>query len=264
MLVSTSSLLDAMRRNRCVKSARILGGGEILLSQAAMPGLYSGKEEKREQRYVLELLDTLVAVLNSPDTTIVERSTIRAFMEKVIAHGAMGREDYVHRFIFEFWDSIWSDDFDRISFDEKYMWGHLGSTHSTEFSTSVLPLIRDDRSYPDIIGRGGRGGRDIIVVDVKLSALDDRAVGQMIRYYGLARRTVDYHRHGCDLRRVVPVVIVAESKQTKYWEAVPEHFREFLVVCFYRAASDGRILLHDARKELLSWTKQERFASMST
>jgi hypothetical protein len=259
MLVAPRAILDAIRRGRCVKSMRPLALDEILLSRDAVPSLYARTQHKGDQVYVLGLLEPLKAILQQDDTAVAEREVIRQFMERVIGHGRIGREAYVHSFVFEFWSSLWDNESDSIPLAEKYMWGDARGA-KTEFSENVLPLIRDDRSYPDIVARGGHAGRDILVIDVKLDDLDDRAVGQVIRYYGLARRTIDNHRHGCDLRRVIPIVIVGESTQTKYWEAVPAHFREFLVVCFYRL-EQGRVVLHDARKELLSWTRQARVSA---
>lgn len=261
MLVSAAAVIEAVRRRRCLRSARPLEEGEILLSRTAMPNLYAGAKHKGEQDYVRDILEALMAALRGADTQDTDRAAIRAFMEKVIAHG-MGRETYVHHFVFEFWETLWADEADRIVFAERYMWGRTDGVPSTEFALSVLPLIKDDKSYPDIVGRGGRAGTDLIVIDVKLDELDDRALGQIIRYYGLARRTIDFYRLGCDLRRVIPVLVVAESKQTKYWDAIPEHFREFLVVCFYRIEPDGKVVLHEARKELLSWSKQARLEAL--
>lgn len=259
MLVSPQAVRDAIRRGRCLKTLRPLGADELILSRNATPSLYAGTSNKTDQAYILELLSSLVALLAQDDLTEPERIVIRTFMEKVIVHGKIGREAYVHRFVFEFWSSLWDIESEAISFAEKYMWGAIEGS-KTEFSLNVLPLIRDDRSFPDIVGRGGPGGHNLLIADVKLEGLDDRAVGQVIRYYGLARRVIDSHRHGCDLRRVIPILIVAETSQIKYWEAVPEYFREFLVICFYRVKA-GRVVLHDARKELLSWTRQSRLAA---
>lgn len=262
MLFDPAAVLLSIRQRRCVKSYRPLLDDENLLSRSAVPALYSLREDKKEQQYISGLLKPLAWLLRSDHVGPDERTAIKLFMMRVVAHGGMGKEAYVHQLLFDFWNELWADPHERVEMVEKYFEGEIYGAEDlrTPFASNVVPLVTRDHSYPDIIGRGGYAGRDVIIAEVKLDTIDDRAIGQILRYYSLLRRAIDHYPHGCDLRRIVPILIVQESSQTKYWEAFPEHFREFLIICFYRIAGQ-RVYLHDARKEMLSWTRQARLRS---
>lgn len=259
MLFDPAAVLLSIRQRRCIKSYRPLRDDEHLLSRTAASALYSLRQDKREQQYILGLLKTLAILLRSADVGPEERTEIKLFMMRVVAHGGMGKEAYVHQLLFDFWDELWADPHERIEMAEKYFEGEVLDSEElrTPFAASVVPLFMRANSYPDIIGRGGYASRDVIIVEAKLESIDDRAVGQILRYYSLMRRIIDHHPHGCDLRRIVPVLVVQESFQTKCWEAFPEYFREFLIICFYRVTGQ-HVYLHDARKEMLSWTRRAR------
>jgi hypothetical protein len=95
------------------------------------------------------------------------------------------------------------------------------------------------------------------LIETKLGGLGDRAVEQILRYYRLGRDACDLHYHGCDIREVVPVLVVRDVPLAM-WDAVPQYFREILRLYLYKVR-DGRVVLFDARRILQSQARDRLY-----
>jgi hypothetical protein len=176
--------------------------------------------------------------------------------------GALPREELVHRYLFEFWEHVWSGT-SSVKLRELYSEGDpLGS--STPFARSLLPHIVRYRSradaWIDIVGLGGETGRDLFLIEVKLDELDDRAVGQVLRYYQTTRSVCDRVSHDCDIARIVPVLIVQKAR-LDFWTAFPLHFRELMHIYYYEITDANDLKLRDGRKILESEARDRLMAA---
>lgn len=249
MLIAPDALLRSLRQQRCLQTQRPLSRDETLLSQSKFPSLYARTFSEPENRYIQHIFRTLRTVLES-DVPIDLRDEIARFMALVIHNGAMSYEAYVHLYLFHFWNECWLNPAEGMSFSEKYFEGEPGGAARTAFSERLLPRLRGENAYPDIVGLGGPGGYDLNIVEIKLEELDDRAVGQVLRYYSIARDACDRTWHGCDVRRVRPLLVVATIRLA-FWLALPVYFREFLQIATFRVdPGTRRLLLTDARRAL--------------
>lgn len=248
MLISPDAIVRALGTNRCLRSQRPLDPGEVLLSRLAFPALYGKRQDDGERRYIDAIFKATNRVLRDAALTNF-RETIRRFMGFVIHQQSFACEWYVHTYLFNFWDEVWQFPEEKFLLEERYCEGD-GDSSTTPFATKLMPMLGEADAYPDIIGLGGSHGRELGIVEVKLDELDDRAVGQILRYYSIARNACDRAWHGCDIRRIVPILVVARVRLA-FWEAIPLYFREFLRIISYRVEPNGfRLLLVDARRAL--------------
>jgi hypothetical protein len=229
-----------------------------MLSRSAFPSLYAGGSDATEAAFLKEIFRAIPATLRIPELSNDHREGIRAFMAMVIRLGGMHKEDFVHRYIFEFWESLWPETEDSISMPERYFKGTSDGAQ-TPFSRSVLPKIRTGEAATDIIGVGGPSSRTLFLVEIKLAELDDRGLGQILRYYQLGRTACDRFYHDCDLRNVTPVLILKDAA-LHFWDAVPQHFREVLRVYYYRVSENERLYLVDGRRILQSLSRDRIYS----
>lgn len=249
MLIQPQILADRIRNRRCAKTAYPLGDDEHVVSATAFPCLYKGGATPAEAEYLRELLRPVMAMLEmNVEASTAER--VRLFMSQVIHNGNVHKEDFVHNYLFHFWERTWTQADDPIILSERYFQGDCEDPKTT-FARNFLPKFRSKEAIVDIVGLGGVSSRTLYLVEVKLGEIDDRAVGQILRYYLRARHTCDFKYHNCDIRRIAPVLITRPSR-IDFWEAFPFYFREFLHIYYYQVDSQGELRLSDGRKLLLS------------
>lgn len=255
MLLPPEIVLDAIRRRRCVRTGAILSSEERIVCQSAFPSLYAGRSDREEARYVETIFRSFIDVIALSDRDPEVRELVRHFVAFFVAKKAMLKESHVHFYLFEFWEELCAVESDITPFSERYFEGVARGSNSN-FARNLLPRLSSaEDAYPDIVGLGGRAGRDLIVVEVKLGELDDRGVGQIQRYYSIARSACDRLWHDCDISRVIPVVVVS-SARLPFWEALPLHFREFLQIYFYSVDSDLNLRLTDGRRVLQTQARE--------
>jgi hypothetical protein len=252
-------LVSAIIESRCVRTRLPLAPDEFLVSRSAFPALYAGKHDRAEDKYLREISRTIASVLSGSAASAAMRGTIRDFMTFVIDSGEMYREEFIHRYVFEFWDTLWDEPEDAIVLTERYFKGNTSNVvNTTQFSLGFVPYIRTSEAEIDIVGLGGASNRTVYLIEIKLDDADDRALGQILRYYRLARDACDQRYHGCDIRQVRPVLIVKQMSLAA-WDAVPQYFRELLSVYLYRVRS-GRVVLLDAKRILQSQLRDRLYA----
>ncbi|HZH78338.1 MAG TPA: hypothetical protein VEY88_20080 [Archangium sp.] len=257
-MLSPELLLESLTEGRCLRSRIRLTGDERVLSRSTFPSLYTGGNDAKEAAFLKEIFRTIPATLRMPELSNDHRDGIRAFMAMVIRLGGMHKEDFVHRYIFEFWESLWPESEDPISMPERYYKGTPDGPQ-TPFSRTVLPKIRTIEAATDIIGVGGPSSRTLFLVEIKLAELDDRGLGQILRYYQLGRTACDRFYHDCDLRNVTPVLILKDAA-LHFWDAVPQYFREVLKVYYYRVTEDEHLHLVDGRRILQSLARDRIYS----
>jgi hypothetical protein len=163
----------------------------------------------------------------------------------------MHQEDFVQHYVFQFWSDLWGFGSPPIQLSERYFEGKTLDS-STYFARDIVSRIYEGhKTVPDIIALGGETNQTLYIVEIKNVPLDDRAVGQILRYYQVARSVCDRIPSQCDIRRIVPVLVVPSSDLT-YWHSLPYFFREFLELLYWRTSSDGSVRLVDGKQSLRS------------
>ncbi len=256
-MIAPESIVRALLEGRCLRTQAVLGADEFLVSRAKFGALYAGMKDDAENRYIQAIFKGLTPILNDVATLDPAVSDgLRRFMAHVLYQRSMASERYLHQYLFAYWDDAWHYPEERIAMGERYCEGQAAGS-KTPFARNLLPCLGAADAYPDIVGLGLN--RDLVIVELKLNVLDDRALGQILRYYSIARAACDRTYHDCDIRRIYPVLIVY-GVPYEHWEAIPSFFREFLHIFSYRVDPlNMRVILTDTRRTLDTQTR-ERWA----
>ncbi|MDB4962517.1 MAG: hypothetical protein JWP01_2516 [Myxococcales bacterium] len=247
MILLPQRVLEAARKRICIRTSRPLTDGENLLSHASCGSLYSAGAEVtlRDAEYLGHVLEGVRAALKT-EVSDPERREIGAFLATAFERGVLKKEEHLHLYLYAAWDEpdLWGDE-EPIRLGEKYLECDA-SESSSGFAQNVVMEIRRRGSYFDIVGFSRPSHGELVVVEVKIGDVDDRAVGQMLRYYNLARNLCDHQYHGCDIRRVRPVLI-AKGCDMERWLSFPLMFRECMSLFFFRKRK-GKLVLVDGKR----------------
>jgi hypothetical protein len=233
-------------KNKCLKTSKFLDEADFLISRTAFPKLYSGSADRSEADFIKYIHDVLPALFVRADREL--RSALRAFMQVVLKNGRMHNEEFLHRFLFEFWTDL-CDSSVPFVLDEKYFKGQrIGD--ETEFSRNVVQRVYQHGEHiPDILGFSGGDEKCVYIVEIKNEKLDDRALGQILRYYQVVRRICDRLAKQWYVRRVVPLLVVPDGHRS-FWQSMPFYFREVVEIVYWKAGAEGTVELHDGKRRL--------------
>lgn len=255
-MICEAIVLRSLLNNQCLISGRGLQNDEVLVSERCCSHLYRGEYSKYDSEVVWMAFQHLASILRSDKRQEVE-SQVRRFMSLVLRNGQIHNEEFLHRYLFEFWNDTTAILGKRPTLQEKFFKCQLESDISKN-GQDLLRRLRDLRdAIPDIIGLSGHAAEDIYVVEVKNEPIDDRAIGQMLRYYTVVRGLVDRSMHSS----TVTPILIAPTGEMQYWDTIPFHFREFLRIFFWRVEHDGRVNLIDGKSVFRRKCSQRLFLS---
>lgn len=250
-MANLETLLEQINRGCCLRDFERLADGEFVVSARSFPGLYAGKMDDRELGAIRRYLAT-IKLIAPAQLSAHQSKTIRGFLKLVFRASRL--EEHVHMSFFMFWESIWHPDERSIALDERYIECET-SNSETPFAANLVAPLKKDKVLIDIVGRGGDS---MFLVEVKRGEVDDRAVGQVLRYYDHVRTMLNRRHHGCNIRQVVPVLI-ARSCTLAQWASFPRHFREFLRLYFIDESGDG-VRVKDGKRILESQNRERPFS----
>ncbi len=248
MLINPKNLLASIVGARCAITEAPLSAGDYIVSKARFPRLYGGGKDVKEAAAIAEVLSVLGELLFGADFKRDHGEDARRFLLRVNTNGYFRSERSLHLYVYHFWSHLWLPGEDPLVLQESYYEGryplHPGATL---FARKLMPAICSDGIRLDIVGLGGESGRDLYIVEMKDGELDDRAVGQILRYYSHVRSQCDRLFHDCDVRRIVPILVVSNVR-LEFWRAIPTHFRELLQIFSYTAEAEAdRLYFRDAK-----------------
>jgi len=246
-MLSRESAERLILQNKCIIRTCPLEGDENIVSRVSVPLLYRGESSDGELRIVSNILKLIPKLLESENDLI--RNRVRGFMHLVLRHGNVFNEDFLHRYLFEFWNEFDHGHLGKINLEEKYFKG-FGPTPSTDFHESfVAKVISGNSHIPDIVGYSSLSGGTVFIIEIKKEGIDDRALGQILRYYQRGRSVADRLRFGPSVSKVIPVLVCSEG-DLSVWDAVPYYFKEVLEIFYWRMDHTGRLHLIDGKSSL--------------
>ncbi len=249
-MIPESTFVERAESRRCVIDGTTLATGEAVISTHAAPHLYDPAAAVLDQHVLDDVISASLRVLQSSLAIPTEvRSDIRKFWARILWRREASdacREDVIHNYLYYFWSEVWEDsDCDAFALDEKYIpQGAFTWDPDSPFCQRLGGRFRKDAPV-DIVGRSGR---TVFLIEVKYDDVDDRAIGQLLRYFEAGRFLCNHVDHLCDLRWVVPVVVARDFPEPQ-WVALSPPLRELLRVYFFRAEED-RVVLMDGRRQL--------------
>lgn len=232
---------------KCLQSTIALASDERLLSRSHFSKLYTGEYSKEENRFIEQFIGQIPDLVSLKNEFI--REEVRSFMEIVIRNGRIHNEEFVHRYIHEFWEHISKATLKRIEFTERFYKGQSQDQESDFYVGFVRKVVEGNDHIPDILAYSSDNGGTAWIIEIKNDDLDDRALGQILRYYQRGRSIADRQKFGIGIKNVVPMIICYKGN-LNFWDAIPYHFREILEILFWRMDHSGRITLIDGKTAL--------------
>jgi|GEM_PF-3101466 len=258
-MISAELVARSLHLQSCLITGRRLVDEESLVSAHACPHLYRGEYATFDADVVRNVFGTLCRLLGEDRESYSDQ--IQKFMALVLRNGQIHNEEFLHRYLFEFWSDDSAIIGCRPELDERYFKCQLSDSASREAKTLVRRVLALRNAIPDMIASCGNNWHDIGVVEIKNERLDDRAVGQILRYYTLVRGIADREFHSSS---VTPILIVPDGaleSDIHTWEAIPFYFKEVLKILFWRVTHDGRVELVDAKSVFRRKCAQRLFIS---
>jgi hypothetical protein len=258
-MLSLETTKRLILERKCLFSTISLVPEECVVSRNQFPKLYLGEYSVDESRLIGNLICQIPELFLYGNEFI--RDQIKRFMEIVIRNGQIHNEEFVHRYIHEFWGDIDRSNLHSIEFSESYYKGQSWDLQSDFYDLFVRKVVAGNDHLPDIIAYSSNNGGTAWLIEIKKDSIDDRALGQILRYYHRGRVIADRNRFGVGIKNVVPVIICHQGSLT-FWDAIPFHFREILEILFYRVDNSGRIKLIDGKTSLRNSASERVWGSL--
>lgn len=259
-MIAASILLDRIESRRCVIDATGLGADDVLVGRRAAPYLYDFAAKPDAEAVVDSVIDSTLTAMPTLAKTAGPTALreIQRFWARVLSRHAVSksaREDVVHAYVFYFWNELRSDpQVSLFDIEESYI-PQQRLTWGVDSPFSERLASRFEREAPvDIVARDGTV---LYAIEVKYDTADDRCVGQLLRYFEVARHLATNVEHFCDIRAVVPVLIAREFPKEN-WVSLSPAFRELLQVFTFDVDSEDRMFLRDGRVQLRAALKGNR------
>lgn len=251
-MLNLDTLVRLHNERKCIFSTKILADEECLISKHAFPRFYK-RESDKEEIVALEQIIQIIPSILLKDPSQNLRNDIKKFMQSVLKHGSLHNEDFIHKFLFEYWEDVCKEQ-TGIVFKEKYFKGDstesLNETETHFYKNIVKKVYKGKTHVPDIIGVCDQPFKCVYVIDIKNQSLDDRSLGQILRYYQVVRSICDKYDQRYHSYKVIPVLMAIDGSLSgglQYWYTIPFHFREILDIYFWFATADGLIELRNGK-----------------
>lgn len=261
-LINSTTFFRRVAQRESIISGSPLQDGEFVVSCSDLPAVYGRQHWTGSASNTLREVVNLIVSSKSEilggryDSKFEVSSQLRGFLELLLHQKEQVPEYCVHVFVYLFWDSV------------RYMNAVVPPVGEVFFTSNTLDgrVDRDHRYYRLLQRLKAVTNVDLIsicedcqhifLIEMKRSTLDDRAVGQVLRYFNDASKLlVDRVVRDYNLAYIRPVLVLSDAT-TQYMEAFPSHFREVLDVYQYTTdrKEDGQIevALHHLRKRFLS------------
>lgn len=260
-LINPETFFRRTIERECFVSGRKLMDGEFVVSALELPALYRLKPWASE---ALSTLRNIIEILVRSKHRLAEERTesgelsrqIKGFLECLLAQKDQVPEYCVHAFVFLFWDTIdYRGAVIRPKGEVFFTSGSLdGGVESGHRYYRLLQRLKSITNV-DLIAISEEQ-QHIFLVEIKRGALDDRAVGQVLRYFNDSNKLLtDRVVRDFNLSYIRPILVLGDASR-QYMEAFPTHFREVLDVFEYATVQKDegglQVVLSHLRRRFLS------------
>ncbi len=257
-MIAASTLVSAIAEARCAITQAKLAPDEALVSRAGLPALYDPSLDASTDTVLRSLIKHTVDFSYKKQFAADDAlEQVRRFWARVLSRAGVdsaARESVLQAYLFFFWNRVRSHSGDEpIAYDEGFI-PQVRETWESDSNFCIRLVSRAEKDAPvDILAREGT---TVYLIEVKYGDVDDRAIGQLLRYFERMRHLCNSVDHLCDLRSVVPV-LVAKGFPPSNWSSLPTSMRELIRVYFY-AVEDDFLMLRDGRRTLQNQLKGDR------
>jgi hypothetical protein len=260
MLLSFESIRDSLKRNRCVLGQSLLSDGECVFSKKHAPSLYSGRLVSADKSKIRDFVQVLVRKFELTRVLIEEDIDVslqlRKFFGICVSLSDSSDESFLHSYIYLFWTIIRSEANLGRKLHELPKWG------SREFGLLGCDCAEgDERSLADKLFKSGvevdifsldSRHETICLIEIKRAEADDRAIGQILRYYQIAWELLSQKEfRRMNINYIWPILIVNRIK-AEHLQALPLHFRGLLDILTFSTHSSGILEFSSHRRGAFS------------
>lgn len=262
-LYSASLVLDRVHANRCLTGNELLVVGEYVYCRGCLPSMYADKlsivDKKKSGELIKSLLEENKAIREVMRESQLVRRRLQSFFTLLLANGGDSLEAFIHAHMFLFWEHLtfsgaiagyprgqlfWMAKSPPTGTSHKEVGGAAGS---------VIDRLSQEGVQIDLAAVDSET-ETLWLLEIKREDLDDRAVGQMLRYFDRAVRCLPSREfRALDINHVRPVIVL-ESVDPRLWRSIPLHFRELLEIYAFGKpeTADSSLKLTRVRRQLLS------------
>lgn len=246
MLFPLQNFICAISTTRCVVSNVLLPGHEFIVSQARVPSLYKGSFTAKDKATVQEIVKLIVqnaAVfreLFDSDPSI--KLNIRRFFGLCLTKGDAGNESYLHAYMYIFWGDIVGDANLARELHSPAQWGSKEFGVRPGVGNAPEKIINDRLSSAGVeldLFTWSPKRETLTLIEIKRGECDDRAIGQLLRYYQVVWGMLSTHEfRALKVNYIWPILVVSKVREA-HWNAIPLHFRGMLDILIYQTSNDG-------------------------
>ena len=256
-LTTVPLLLRSAASGRCL-CCGVCGDSDELYCDACGPNRSTGSLSATHKARIKDTVRVVRDARVHLDGDERARCRIQRWLAGLIARGDESLEAVLHTYIYVFWSTL--------GFPDTFAPPNREGGGPVYFTSESLPeaeepAVTDMAKFVATMRTQARV--DLVAVDhevqaiylleVKKGGLDDRAVGQLLRYYEHWSKAL--YRSDCrvlNLNYIRPMLIL-ESVEESEWRSLPQFFRDVVSIYRYRINSDGTSLsLLNTRKQMMS------------
>lgn len=256
-LTTVPLLLRCAASGRCLRCGTSSENGELYCDSCG-PATATGTLTAAHKACIKDIVRVVRDARADIHRDDQARNRIQRWLAGLIARGDESLEAVLHTYIYVFWSSLrFSDTFappNREGAGSVYFTSESlpdlqeqAPTHESKFVASLKRQARVDLVAID------NALQTIYLLEVKRGGLDDRAVGQLLRYYEHWSQAL--YRSDCrmlNLNYVRPLLII-DSVQHTEWRSLPQFFRDVVDIYKYKIDTDGvSMCLFNTRRQLMS------------
>jgi len=259
VLLQFETVKNSLLHNRCLFSQAALNSSEFVVSSTRVPSLYKGPLISTDKSKIREIVKVLVCCgdevqsMISSDPGMALR--IRSFFGLCIAHGEQSEEAFLHAYMFLFWGEIAREvDLGR-KLHNPVFWA------SKEFGLAAKGLTKEQQAIQERLASCGvevdlftlsPEMQTISLIEIKRGECDDRAIGQLLRYYQSVWQLLSHSDfRKLNLNYVWPVLVVHKVRQPQL-SALPFHYLGLLDILVYDIQANGVPNFTSHRKAAIS------------
>jgi len=261
-LINPEMLVRFAKDNRCLKCSIISLNNELFCDSCG-PSRTTVELTDVHKAAIIDTVRTIREAKDLINQNELALTRIRQWFAGLISKGDKSFEAVLHTYIYIFWSSL--------KFEYNYAPPNLEGKGNIYFTSESLPDITEEktttdedkliRSFKRQTGKESRidlvsidsAVHTIYLIEVKRGGLDDRTVGQLLRYY--EHWSLLLYRNDCRMLNLnyIKLLLVVDSVTHESWKSLPQFFRDIVDIYIYKIDTDGvSLLLVNARKQLLS------------
>jgi hypothetical protein len=262
-LLPVDSTIRRVVENRCIFSNSALPISEYVVSRVRVPTLYSGPIAANDKQKVKEIVQFFVRNSLKFHQVLIEstqvRLSVRSFFGLCLSHKEDGDESILHAYIFLFWDDV----INQVSLGRELhlapQWASKAFGGSGGILTGDNELIADKLTALGVeldLFTWSPKHETLSMIEIKRGECDDRAIGQLLRYYQVAWKLLSTREfRQLNVNYIWPILVVSRVRE-KQLEAFPLHFQGLLDILVYSTSANGIPEFSSFRKAALTgrWT----------